>query len=188
MDGNQRYVAGQLQSLNEDLSLLKAKTILRGTKQRRLAWTSCVCSVSKLIYQIATIATDPDRRCCGFFLEGSSADLRWERAITPIYVPPGGDPESMAATFRPPRSVRRGGHLPRRRSGDQERRRRPAKGGKQVAAALGTSALTASRKEHGAATRAVSQVGVAIIAHRRDATAARYIRGRPSQRAELKKE
>jgi carbonic anhydrase len=26
MDGNQRYVAGQLQSLNEDLSLLKAKT------------------------------------------------------------------------------------------------------------------------------------------------------------------
>jgi len=26
MDGNQRYVAGQLQSLNEDLSILKAKT------------------------------------------------------------------------------------------------------------------------------------------------------------------
>jgi AraC-like DNA-binding protein len=26
--------------------------------------------------QIATITTDPDRRCCGFLLEGSSADLR----------------------------------------------------------------------------------------------------------------
>jgi carbonic anhydrase len=42
MDGNQRYVAGQLQSLNEDLSILKAKT---AEKQEPVAAVlSCVDS------------------------------------------------------------------------------------------------------------------------------------------------
>jgi carbonic anhydrase len=44
MDGNQRYVAGQLQSLNEDLSILKAKTTEK--QEPFAAVLSCAWSLS----------------------------------------------------------------------------------------------------------------------------------------------